>query len=106
MLDSTAMTTSMTYETQEQEKTHPMRPQDAAIPVRQQNVGAVDEPKTDGHFRVPLLHLLQLLEEPEVAGDDDGLSGGRYLHGLLGSVAVKNGRANGAGSRLTCPLAS
>lgn len=58
-----------------------MRPQDAAIPVRQQNIGAVDEPKTDGHFRVPLLHLLQLLEELEVAGNDDGLSGGCYLHG-------------------------
>ena len=66
-----------------------MRTQDAAIPVRQQNIGAVHEPKTDGHFRVPLLHLLQLLEELEVAGNDDGLSGGRYLHGCLVAVAVK-----------------
>ena len=60
-----------------------MRAKYSAVPIRHQNVGAVDETKADGHLCVPLLHLLQLLEELEVAGHDDGLSGGRYLHGYV-----------------------
>lgn len=60
-----------------------MRAEYSAVPIRHQNVGTVDETKADGHLRVPLLHLLQLLEELEVAGHDDGLSGGRYLHGYV-----------------------
>ena len=55
------------------------RPKDCALPMRQADVVRVDQTEADGPIRgLSLLHLLELVEQDEVARHDDRLARGGH----------------------------
>jgi hypothetical protein len=61
--------------------THPMRPQDPAVPLPHENIAAVHESVADAHVAQSLFGVLQFLQQFEIAGRDDRFAGGESLHG-------------------------
>jgi hypothetical protein len=63
-----------------------MRTQDAAIPFAHEDITAVHEAVANAHVAQPLLAVLQLLQQLEVAGRYYCFSGWQALHVKFGQI--------------------
>jgi hypothetical protein len=70
-------------------KTYPTGSQNAAIPVRQESVARIDQPKGKGHVSGPFLAFLKLLQELEVPWNNHSFTRRRSLHDGVSMLVAK-----------------
>ena len=80
-------------------RTYARRPDDGALPARQQQVPRIAQPKGAGHVALPLLALLQLIEEAEVPRHHDGIGRACHISQLRGAEEGRRGGQRKVGRR-------